>query len=235
MFANSKAVISNQTDLHPNLAACVINHLRHPYQKPIADFNRNAFAQLEHWLTQRSTPIIFDSGCGTGQSTQQLAQQHPHCSVVGIDKSVHRLRREHSVDAQIFSDGGNYCLLHADAVDIWRLALTAGWQLHAHYLLYPNPWPKKKHLQRRWHGHPGFIYLLALGGQLELRSNWPLYLEEFSAALQIAQQPVLSLETFTPQPALTRFEAKYHASNHVLYRGQTQLQPGQIQLPEMGL
>ena len=54
-----------------------------------------------------------------------------------------------------------------------------------HYILYPNPWPKAKHVQRRWHGSAVFPQIIAVGQEIILRSNWLLYLEEFQLAAEV--------------------------------------------------
>ena len=113
----------------------------------------------------------------------------------------------------------NTLLVRADLVDFWRLALNAGWRPRRHYLLYPNPYPKTAHLKLRWHGHPVFPALLALGGRLELRSNWRLYLQEFALAAAQASDVVAEVQPFTPEGEyLTPFERKYHQSGQDLWR-----------------
>jgi tRNA G46 methylase TrmB len=96
-----------------------------------------------------------------------------------------------------------------------------GWQPARHYLLYPNPYPKAAHLKMRWHGHPVFPAILALGGRLEVRSNWWLYVEEFARAVsQVTGRRVEVQEhAVGPQDAgLTPFEQKYLASGQSLWR-----------------
>ena len=111
----------------------------------------------------------------------------------------------------------NTLLVRADLSDFWRLAVTAKWQLQRHYLLYPNPWPKPEHLQRRWHGSPVLPFVVALGGQLELRSNWRLYVEEFVFALeQLGFHTVC--EAYQANIAWTPFERKYWASGQRSWR-----------------
>jgi tRNA G46 methylase TrmB len=61
----------------------------------------------------------------------------------------------------------NAILLRAELSDLFTLISSkSDWIIHSHYLLYPNPYPKSKHLQRRWHGHPIFPVILALGKHL---------------------------------------------------------------------
>jgi tRNA G46 methylase TrmB len=58
----------------------------------------------------------------------------------------------------------NAMLLRAELSDFFTLvAYESDWVVHSHYLLYPNPYPKGKHLKRRWHGHPIFPVMLAIG------------------------------------------------------------------------
>jgi tRNA G46 methylase TrmB len=101
--------------------------------------------------------------------------------------------------------------VQADLNDFWRLAFEAGWQPTHHYLLYPNPWPKAKHIGRRWHGAPVFPFIVKLGGILEVRSNWDIYVKEFARALELAGQPAV-VEAYESDSAITPFERKYWAS-----------------------
>ncbi|WP_116368373.1 tRNA (guanine(46)-N(7))-methyltransferase TrmB [Parahaliea mediterranea] len=214
MQANSRPVSSNQCWTHPKLPAVVRRHLAAPWRKPVADYNRAAFAALEDALATAPRPLVLDSFCGTGQSTATLARRHPDHLVVGIDKSAQRLERH------VVGGSDNYLLLRAECEGIWQLLLQRGWQPQYHYLLYPNPWPKSGHLQRRVHGHASFPLLLQLGGAIELRSNWQLYVEEFGLAMQLAGRPGQVLR-IAGDPPLTLFEDKYRKSGHALwcYRG----------------
>ena len=152
-------------------------------------------------------PVILDSCCGVGQSTRLLAERNPDALVIGIDKSAHRINR----NVEQTYDGDNYHLIRADLNDFYRLVKTANWPVKKHYILYPNPWPKSKHVQRRWHGSAVFPTLISIGNQIILRSNWRLYLEEFQLAADIAGLVGNIMEVSDNEP-LTPFEAKYQAS-----------------------
>ncbi|AWL10872.1 tRNA (guanine(46)-N(7))-methyltransferase [Saliniradius amylolyticus] len=206
---NSRSVQSNQTGLHENLDKVVRKHLQHPSRKPVSEHTQLAFEQAQQWLGDWQGPLILDSCCGVGESTAVIAASHPDAKVIGVDKSALRTGR-HSKAYQ--GDTDNYLVLRADLNDFWRLAHQAGWQLSHHYLLYPNPWPKSMHLKRRWHGSAAFADLLKLGGKLTLRSNWKLYLEEFSRALAIAGYESRLCECDHARPAITPFERKYRGS-----------------------
>lgn len=210
-----RRVHSGQSGLHERLADTVHKHLAHPFRKPYAAHNESAFAEADHWLQQQGAPLILDSFCGVGESSWRLAEQYPDCAVIGVDKSAARLGKH---AAHRHSERENYLLVRADIDDFWRLAVEAAWQPRAHYLLYPNPWPKPGQLSLRVHGSPLFASLLALGGDIELRSNWEIYVAEFCAALRMAGRAA-SLSQITPSPCLTPFERKYFNSGQTLWRG----------------
>lgn len=212
MQANSRSIVTNQSGPHEDLERRVVRALGHPLRKPVAEHTRAAFTQADAWLAARRAPLIVDAGCGVGLSTRQLARRHPEHAVLGVDRSADRLSREHG------ELPANALLVRADLVDFWRLALAAGWQPARHYLLYPNPYPKAAHLKMRWHGHPVFPAILALGGRLEVRSNWRLYLEEFAEAVRLATGSRPDVAAHEPAGAyLTPFERKYDVSGQALW------------------
>lgn len=216
MFGNSR-VPDTDPSTPDLLKKKVHRHLQHRWRPPIPEHTRSAFARADNWRRQQGEerPLILDSGCGTALSSVTLALRHPDALVIGLDKSESRLARA----GRRFEIPANLLLLRADCAIFWWLAERSDWRLRAHYLLYPNPWPKSGHLKRRWHGHPAFASLLALGGQLELRTNWHPYAGEFRQALLLAGRPAGPV-TAMPEPvtALTDFERKYRGSGQTLYR-----------------
>jgi tRNA G46 methylase TrmB len=93
--------------------------------------------------------------------------------------------------------------------------------------LYPNPWPKPDHLQRRWHGSPLWPSILALGGRLELRSNWRVYVDEFAQALALTGASA-QLEICSVSAPLTPFERKYQLSGQTCWRCISELQAVEV-------
>ncbi len=216
--ATPQPVISRQTRPHPGLAPLLERRRRQPYAGPVHPRSIATFGELDHWLRRQQQPLILDAGCGTGTSSIELARRHPDHAVIGIDKSAHRLARRHGARLP-----PNCRLARADLIDIWRLAIAADWQPARHYLLYPNPWPKPKHLARRWHAHPVLPWILALGGHLELRTNWRIYAEEFARTLGLALERRVGIAPLEADPPLTPFERKYRDSGQRLWRCRTAL------------
>ncbi|CAN0601258.1 unnamed protein product [Ectocarpus sp. 12 AP-2014] len=196
--------------MHPGLGTLVQRHRSSSWQKPEQSVDQPALKLLDNALGQHSGPVILDSFCGTGMSTAILGERYPDCLVIGVDQSAQRLGRNESI-------GENCLLLQAHCEAVWRHLTNRGQKLRQHYLLYPNPWPKASHLGRRVHGHPAFPLLPGLGGQLELRSNWQVYVEEFGTALHLLAYPARIQRLREEEPDMTRFEAKYRRSGHELW------------------
>jgi len=215
LAADGSSVHSNQTEIHDRLEHVLARHKASRYQAPISNHTQQAFKALSIRLQDEDRPLILDSGCGVGESTRHLAEAYPDAWVVGVDKSEHRLAKQ-GVDGLLQE---HHCFfVRANLVDFWRLALQACWSLERHYLLYPNPWPKSEHLKRRWHGHAVFPSLLALGGSLELRSNWRIYVQEFEFALTHYHQTTLVNWQFKPEKIMTAFERKYLDRSEPLFQ-----------------
>ena len=189
--------------------------------------------------------VILDSGCGTGESTIHIARRFPNIPVIGIDKSYARLNKAGNPSQTEGEDvPANAFWIRAELLDFWRLALervqTGKWTIPYHAVYYPNPWPKQSEATRRFHMHPIFPTLLALGQTIELRTNWEIYAREFAEAARLvfevsvgnenahqacnetaaplATQPQITCESFDPESPETAFERKYKEARQKLWR-----------------
>lgn len=212
---NSRFIASAQDGPHADLPELLARHLAHPFRKPILDYNRAAFAAAlaarDAWNPQ--APLILDAGCGVGWSTLRIAADFPDHFVIGVDQSSDRIGRGKPLPLP-----ENAALIRADLVDFWRLLAESGVRLARHYNLYPNPWPKIGHLARRWHGHAVFPVWRELGGIVECRSNWRIYIEEMALALSLLGGRPVVAEPYATDDPMTPFEKKYLASGHALWR-----------------
>ena len=185
--------------------------------------------------------VILDSGCGTGESTIHIARRFPDIPVIGIDKSCARLDKAGNSSQTAGEDvPQNAFWIRAELLDFWRLALervNAGeWTIPYHAVYYPNPWPKQSEATRRFHMHPIFPTLLALGETIELRTNWEIYAREFAEAARIVlsvnaentdnngtvitvpANAHITCEAFDPVSPETAFERKYKEARQTLWR-----------------
>ena len=209
----SLAIATRQTTIHPRLSDVLTRHHSHPDQTPIAPFSHAIWPQVQAFSAAHPS-LILDLGCGTGESSQNLAHRYPNSGVLGLDRSSVRLRKAPNAIAS------NYLHLRADQYDLLRLMKAHAMRAEKVYLLYPNPSPKPEHLKRRWHAHPIWPTLLKVTNVIELRTNWSIYAEEFAFALQASgwQALIEQIEIDANIAALSLFEAKYARSGHALWR-----------------
>jgi len=209
-------VSSSQDGVHPRLEQTVRRHLDRCWSQPLHRPSVDSYRRLVDGSSlTNGQPFILDSGCGTGKSTLQLAAQHSEYWVIGVDRSQARLAKNGLQQSTLQRE--NCILVRADLATIWRLLLRDGHIPHKHYLYYPNPWPKPGHLQRRWHGHPVFPSLLALGGEIEMRCNWEIYALEFARAVSLATGETITAEAYKSEHGVTPFEAKYIERSQPLF------------------
>ena len=230
---NSNKVITNQQGVHENLEAIVRKHFESEYKKPIAEHTQNAFDEIKGRVEtelDKNTPLLFDSFCGTGVSTGLIAKNNPGALIIGIDRSISRLSKTYNQELP-----NNAILVQAECADFWQLAKIAEWKLTKHTIYYPNPYPKSKHIKRRWHAHPAYPLLFSLGGEVELRTNWKIYADEFYQAFSYALEyldnsklkcdgvETLYFDTTTNSKEtkisefMTLFEKKYFLNGQKLY------------------
>mmetsp|Transcript_20888 Transcript_20888/g.29486 ORF Transcript_20888/g.29486 Transcript_20888/m.29486 type:complete len:361 (+) Transcript_20888:201-1283(+) len=171
--------------------------------RPIAGHTRAAFDQVAALINSYNSTtkkIILDSGCGTGKSTLLLGQQYPDHLIIGIDRSFTRLSKNtlnlqnetndatEECERPFQALSSNVILVRAELTDFWRCTLEANWNICRHYILYPNPYPKKNRIKKRFYAHPSFPLILANGGDIIVRSNWFGYLKEFSNSVLYAHE-----------------------------------------------
>ena len=243
--AGARAVTTNQTDIYDKLEEVVRKYASTEYLRPIADHTRIAFAEAEKFIegfhkdaSLATHKVILDSGCGTGESTLNIALAHLGIPVIGIDKSAARLTKAGAGGNSAKLNGAvpqNAFLVRAELLDFWRLALekvkAGAWHIPYHALYYPNPWPKQSEATRRFHLHPIFPTLMQLGDTIELRTNWEIYAREFAEAAHVLQEMPVSdsfpssrgamtirSEAFEPERPITAFERKYNEARQQLWR-----------------
>ena len=155
--SNPYLIRSNQKDIHENLEKIVTKHLNNEFMRPIPEHQIEIFNIIDDMVMVAQKPIILDSGCGTGLSTQNLAKQFPDHLVIGVDRSLHRLNKADTKEPinqhtgsphpnlppkgkEWFLRKNNLILVQANLIDFWNLI----YQKNQSYLDNPNkPNPNK--------------------------------------------------------------------------------------------
>jgi tRNA (guanine-N7-)-methyltransferase len=129
-------------------------------------------------------PVTFEIGCGMGETTAKIALDNPGTNYLGCEVYPAGigalLRRIEQADLE------NVRLVQHDAVEILQHAIAPD-SLHRVHILFPDPWPKKRHHKRRLI-QPAFVALLATrlqqGGTIHCATDWEPYAEQMLTVLQ---------------------------------------------------
>jgi tRNA (guanine-N7-)-methyltransferase len=123
----------------------------------------------------RVAPCTLEIGFGNGEHLLERACAAPTQDFLGVE--VHRPGIGHLLLAASAAGVTNLRVIAHDAVDVLRHQFAPG-SLSEVQLLFPDPWPKKRHHKRRL-VQPDFIALLAsrlsAGGRLHLATDWEPY------------------------------------------------------------
>jgi tRNA (guanine-N7-)-methyltransferase len=95
-------------------------------------------------IFERSAPLHVDLGCGDGSFLCAMAQRMPDKNFLGIERLFNRVRTSARKAATL----DNVCLLQVESSYAVRYLLPAE-SVERFYLLFPDPWPKRRHHQRR--------------------------------------------------------------------------------------
>jgi len=95
-------------------------------------------------LFGRNARLHVDLGCSDGSFLCTLAQRMPEENFLGIERLLGRVRAAARKAARI----GNVRLLRMESSYAVRYLLPPA-SVETFYLLFPDPWPKRRHWQRR--------------------------------------------------------------------------------------
>ena len=170
-------------------------------------------------LFGRQAPRSVEIGFGNGDNLAKMAAAHPERDYLGIE--VHRPGVGRLLLALQEGQLTNVRLICHDAVEVLAQQIPAE-SLDEVIILFPDPWPKKRHHKRRL-VQSAFVELvtgrLAPGGRIRMATDWQPYAEEMLATLQANPrlQNLAADETYIPRPAdriATRFEKRGERLGH---------------------
>ncbi|HUA26672.1 MAG TPA: tRNA (guanosine(46)-N7)-methyltransferase TrmB [Steroidobacteraceae bacterium] len=173
-------------------------------------------------LFGRRARRVAEVGFGNGDNLLALAAARPEDDFLGIE--VHRPgvgRLLLQLEQRALHNVRVVC---RDAVEVLDRCLD-GSCLDEILILFPDPWPKKRHHKRRLI-QPPFVSLLAerlrSGGALRLATDWEPYAAEMLATLSAEDRlrNVAAAGGFIPRPAErspTRFERRGERLGHQVW------------------
>jgi tRNA (guanine-N7-)-methyltransferase len=175
----------------------------------------------------RSAPVVLEIGFGNGEQILARATREPSSNFLGVE--VHEPGVGHLLLAAERANLNNLRVIRHDAVEVLHDQIPLD-SLDEVQILFPDPWPKKRHHKRRLI-QPAFVDLIAQRlrpqGLLHLATDWEPYAEHMREVLA-------ACPTFTdcsadsvqiarlPERAATRFERRGNRLGHrvqdLLYR-----------------
>jgi tRNA (guanine-N7-)-methyltransferase len=162
-------------------------------------------------------PLHVDLGCGDGSFLCEMARQFPKRNFLGIERLTRRVEKIRRNAQKI----DNVRIVRADNLFAVR-CLLAPCSVEAFYLLFPDPWPKRRHQARRIFTRD---FLDAIAVALDKQCVLHVATDQFDYFRQIERivRANGKFQVFPPSPedtALpsTRFERKFRAEGASIYR-----------------
>ncbi len=118
-------------------------HRRHVPSRLVAPDSLTERLDLEE-IFGRKAPLHIDLGCGDGSFLCALAQRTPDKNFLGIERLLNRVRTSAHKAASL----DNVRLLRMESFYAVRYLLPPE-SVERFYLLFPDPWPKRRHHRRR--------------------------------------------------------------------------------------
>lgn len=178
----------------------------------------NFFAPLDFSaIYGRSASLEVDLGCGDGTFLLETAAANPERNFLGVERLVGRVRSAcHKIatsgvtNARVLRCELAYAVQHLIAPD----------SVTAFHLLFPDPWPKRRHASRRivTAGFLSSLYRgLAPGGTVKIATDQLEYFRQIeqlvSASLEFETIPDHSTSA-----AVSTFEKRFRGENAEIHR-----------------
>ena len=132
----------------------------------------------------RHAERVLEIGFGNGETLVELARAHPERDYLGVDVYEPGIGRLLAAASQLGL--ANLRVLRGDAAEVLGASFPAQ-SLAEILVLFPDPWPKKRHHKRRL-VQAAFVErvadCLAPGGILHLATDWEGYAEHMLSVLE---------------------------------------------------
>lgn len=177
------------------------------------------FAQPVAWpeLFLRVAPVEVDLGCGDGRFLAARATEHPDRDFVGVERLLGRVRS--TCRKAAFRSLTNVRVIRVEIASAVEYLMPPG-SVDTFHLLFPDPWPKRRH-QRRRVVTPQLLEAIARalkpGGMLHLATDQRDYFEQM---LRLTRESGAFEQEREQQAAFpeTTFEKRFRATGEQIYR-----------------
>jgi tRNA (guanine-N7-)-methyltransferase len=166
-------------------------------------------------LFGREAPLHVDLGCGDGSFLCELALQLPEKNFLGIE----RLKRRVEKARRKYETINNVCVLRAEISRALRYLFPEN-SVETFYLLFPDPWPKRRHQRRRIFTRDFLDCVAAAlqkGGLLRVTTDQLDYFQQIEGLGRAHTEFEIVDVDEVPLPS-TKFERRFCEKGALIYR-----------------
>jgi tRNA (guanine-N7-)-methyltransferase len=162
----------------------------------------------------RNAPLHVDLGCGDASFICALAERMPEKNFLGIERLLGRIRNAARKAATV----GNVRVLRMESSYAVRYLLPAG-SVETFYLLFPDPWPKRRHWRRRTVTGKFLCAIskaLTENGKFLIATDHRNYFEKIKEIARANFDFTMASPRAADLP-LTKFEQQFRAEGAIIY------------------
>lgn len=166
----------------------------------------------------RRAPLHVDLGCGDGAFLVAMAQRYPEKSFLGIERllgrvssAAHKIERGKIDNARVLRFETSYAVRY----------LLPNESVETFYLLFPDPWPKRRHQRRRVADEEFLNSIQAAlipGGTFHVATDQRDYFEQIKASAGDQFDVVDLADPARTDLPLTKFEQRFRDRGEPIYR-----------------
>lgn len=169
----------------------------------------------DSFLGDPECPLIIDIGFGNGDLLVSLANQYAQTQFVGIE--VYAAGIGHCLKLIDENNLKNLKIISGDAVEVLKFGMADA-SISEINLLFPDPWPKKRHHKRRII-NDGFIQLISKklmpNGLVNISTDWENYAEQIDGLFSGRRD--FKKKRFSERVLSTKFEKRGIVLGHEIY------------------
>lgn len=156
----------------------------------------------------RDAPLEVDIGCGDGAYLAAIAEQNRQRNFLGVERLVGRVRSACRKMAQRQLDNARILLIDASYAVKYLLPRQS---VTAFHVLFPDPWPKRRHERRRLitcDFARALHCTLELGGSVTIATDDANYFEQITQTF-VSTQLFGSTRLNSESPVPSTFQKKF--------------------------
>jgi tRNA (guanine-N7-)-methyltransferase len=178
----------------------------------------NCFAPLDfEEIYGRHAPVEIDLGCGDGSFLAALASENPDKDFLGIERLVGRVR---SACGKIARSGLKNARVVQSEISYALERLLPENSVASFHLMFPDPWPKRRHAPRRLVNKKFLALLhraLATNGTVRIATDDTEYYRQIMRLVSESSHFAV-ISDAAPATAMSKFEKQFTLDGVKIHR-----------------